>query len=224
MAKRTAIIDIGSNSIRMVIYEKTSRFAFYLLHEAKFRVRISENAYINHGNLQDKAMQRTYNAIQAFLYTIKQYKVSKTLCVATSALRDAPNRNVFISRIKKELKLNIKIIDGNKEAYLGGIAAANLLYLKNAVSVDIGGGSTELALYKDRKVIKTISLNLGTVRLKELFFDSSDINGAKKYILNELDKLDDDFISEDIVGIGGTLRTLSKIIMEKEKHFRPQIW
>lgn len=216
MAKRTAIIDIGSNSIRMVVYEKTSRFAFHILHEAKFRARISENAYKNSGYLQDKATQRVYKALQAFQQAIKQYKATKTLCIATSAIRDAPNKKDFIYKIQKELNLNIKVIDGEREAYLGGIAAANLLYLNSAITVDIGGGSTELAIYKDKKVVKMISLNLGTVRLKEMFFDNSDIDGAKQYISSELDRLDDEFISDDIVGIGGTLRALSKMIMDKD--------
>ena len=63
MPKRVSVIDIGSNSIRMVIYEKTSRFAFHLLYEAKSKVRISENAYQNDGNLQDIPMQRTFDAL-----------------------------------------------------------------------------------------------------------------------------------------------------------------
>ena len=215
MAKRTAIIDIGSNSIRMVIYEKTSRFAFHLLYEAKSRVRISENAYKDSNNLQKEALQRAYSVLEEFLLIIKSYGANKTLCVATSALRDAPNKQDFISKVKKELGLNIKVIDGQREAYLGGIAAANLLYIDSALTVDIGGGSTELALYENKKVTKTISLNIGTVRLKELFFDNDDINGAKEYINQELSKLSDEFLNENIIGIGGTLRALAKLIMDK---------
>ncbi len=216
MAKRTAIIDIGSNSARMVIYEKTSRFAFHLLHEAKSRVRISENAYENNGQLQEGPLLRAYQALKEFSLIIKQYNVNKTLCVATSALRDAPNKESFISLIKKELGIHIKVISGEREAYLGGIAAANLLHLEDGLSVDIGGGSTELALYENKKVIQTYSLNIGTVRLKELYFDNADIEGAKKYILNEFKKLPSDFNHTNIVGIGGSLRAISKMVMEKE--------
>jgi len=216
MAKRTAIIDIGSNSIRMVIFEKSSRFAFHLIHEAKSRVRLSEDAYENSGKLQDKALSRTFNALHEFQLIIKEFKVYKTLIVATSALRDAPNKKEFISKVKKELGLAIKTIDGDKEAYLGGLAAANLLYLNNGLTVDIGGGSTELALFKNRKIIKTISLDLGTVRLKELFFDNGNIKEAKEHIKKELKKLSKEFSCENIIGIGGTLRALSKMIIDKE--------
>ncbi len=216
MAKRTAIIDIGSNSVRMVIFERTSRFAFHLIHETKSRVRISERAYENSNSLQEEPLNRAYKALEEFLLTIKHYKVRKTLCVATSALRDAPNKQTFISRIKKELGLHIKVINGEEEAYLGGIAAANLLHLQSGLTADIGGGSTEFALYENKKVLHTVSLNLGTVRLKELYFDNGNIEGAKNHILSELAKLPSEFKHNNIIGIGGTLRALSKIIMDKE--------
>ena len=221
MAKRTAVIDIGSNSVRMVVFEKTSRFAFHLLHEAKSRVRISENAYENDGYLQDIPLERAYLALKEFSYIINEYKAYKTLCVATSALRDAPNKQAFINRVKKELGLNIKVIDGQREAFLGGIAAANLLYLNSALTMDIGGGSTELAVYEDRSVKETYSLNLGTVRLKELYFDNNNISGAKEHILNELKKLPSDFKHNKLIGIGGTLRAISNMVMQKEEvYFR----
>ncbi len=216
MAKRTAVIDIGSNSIRVAVYEKTSRYGFYLLYETKSKARISEGAYLNNGYLQEIPMQRTFFALKEFDKIIKNLKCKKTLCVATSALRDAPNKNIFINKVKKELKLSIKVIDGEKEAYFGAVAVNNLLYpQKCAVTVDIGGGSTEFALIKNRQIINLFSLKLGTVRIKELFSKNSgiEIKEAKKYILKELEKLPKEFICDIVLGIGGSIRTISKVIM-----------
>jgi exopolyphosphatase/guanosine-5'-triphosphate,3'-diphosphate pyrophosphatase len=215
MAKRTTVIDIGSNSIRMVVYEKTSRFAFHILHEAKAKVRLGENAYENCGNLQDSAMQRTYNALENFLGISSSLKSRKVLCVATSALRDAPNKNIFLKKVSKNLKLNIKVIDGNKEAYLGAVSCINLLpkLCNNALSVDIGGGSTEFSVINDADIKYTMSLELGTVRLKELFFDKNDIQGAKKYINERLNLLEVTDI-KSIIGIGGTFRAIASAIMK----------
>lgn len=218
MAKRTAVIDIGSNSVRMVIYEKTSRFAFHILHESKSRVRISQNAYKHDGNLQPAAMDRAFNALHSFTQIITQHKANKILCVATSALRDAPNQAEFLSRVKSLLKLNIKIISGEKEAYLGGLAATNLLHLQSGLCVDIGGGSTELAYFENNQVTSTLSLKLGTVRLKELFFDNADLEGARAYIQEALKSLPESFFHQHIVGIGGTLRALSKMIIQKNQY------
>ncbi|WP_324171051.1 Ppx/GppA phosphatase family protein [Sulfurimonas sp.] len=218
MAKRVAVIDIGSSSIRLAVYEKTSRFAFHLLNESKSRVRLSQNAYQNNNNLQEEAIKRTVDALRDFLTIITSYKARKTLCVATSALREAPNKQEFILRVKKELNLNIKIIDGQKEAYLGAIACANLLPTqKNAISIDIGGGSTELALIDDKRILNTMSINLGTIRIKELFCDCQKIDEAIKYIDSKLEVLNDKNVNT-IIGLGGTFRAISTAILKNKKY------
>jgi len=215
MAKITAVIDIGSNSARMAVFKKTSRFGFYLLREEKSKVRISEGAYENGGNLQDFAIKRALSALREFLLIAKSLKVRKILAIATSAVRDAPNRSEFLGRVRRELGINIKVIDGNKEAFFGGVAAANLLYEKNGITIDIGGGSTELALIKKKKIVNTVSLKMGTVRLKELYFDKGDVEGARKHIRKEIKRLDDEFKQNKVFGIGGTIRALSQVIMKK---------
>ncbi|HIP30522.1 MAG TPA: Ppx/GppA family phosphatase [Sulfurospirillum arcachonense] len=217
MAKRTAVIDIGSNSARMVVFEKSSSYAFHLVKEIKSRIRIGEGAYENEGTLQDIPMQRAYDALEDFCHIIKNLKCNKTFCVATSALRDAPNAKEFIKKIKKELKLNIKIIDGKKEAQYGALASINLLKpILNATTIDIGGGSTELACIQNGKIVDTISINVGTVRLKELFFDkTNDFDKAKEFIEKKLENLPKHFMSKTIIGIGGTIRAFSNIVMDK---------
>ncbi|NPA03864.1 MAG: Ppx/GppA family phosphatase [Epsilonproteobacteria bacterium] len=219
MAKRTAVIDIGSNSARMIVIERTSRFGFYLINETKSRVRIGEGAYEQGGLLQEFAMERALEALGGFLNIAKSLKVKKILCVATSALRDAPNKSYFKSLVKKELGLKIKIIDGETEAFLGAIAAANLLPIENGITIDIGGGSTELALIQNKEVKEVFSLDLGTVRLKELFFDhKQSVKKALAFIHKELDKIPPSFKTENAIGIGGTIRAISKAIMQRESY------
>lgn len=200
----------------MVVYEKTSRYAFHLLHEEKSKVRIAQDAYKHNGELQATPMQRTFDALSDFLSIANSFKVRKILCVATSALRDAPNKQEFIQKVKHKLKLNIKVISGEKEAYFGAIACANLLpQQKNALSIDIGGGSTEFAFIDEDNVSHTISLNLGTVRLKELYFDKEDIEGATEYIDKELEKFPEISKLTTLIGIGGTFRAISNAILKE---------
>ena len=217
MAKRTAIIDIGSNSARMAIFERSSRFGFHLIMETKSRVRIGEGAYNFGGLLQDVALERAFKALEEFKNIIQSLHCHKVLCVATSALRDAPNAPLFIKKVKDALGIHIKVIDGTKEAYYGAVGAINYLKkLDDALTIDIGGGSTELARIQNGTIIDTISLNIGTVRLKELFFDKKiPLNETRAFIENELQKIPEHFLSDTLIGIGGTLRSLSKIIMEK---------
>jgi exopolyphosphatase/guanosine-5'-triphosphate,3'-diphosphate pyrophosphatase len=223
MAKRTAIIDIGSNSARLVIFEQTSHYGFHLICEEKSKVRIGEGAYEKGGYLQPVGIKRAFLALQSFLGTIQKYQANHTICVATSALRDAPNGKIFVEWIKDELNLSIEIIDGKSEAKYGAVAASNLLPVTEGITIDIGGGSSDMALIRDGHIIDTYSLNLGTVRLKELFFDKKlpleEIHKqAKFYIDEKLKMLPPIFKHTLAIGIGGTARTLSKAIMKQSNY------
>jgi exopolyphosphatase/guanosine-5'-triphosphate,3'-diphosphate pyrophosphatase len=217
MKKGTAVIDIGSNSARLVIYEQTSQYGFHLICERKSKVRIGEGAYEKGGYLQEIGIKRAYLALKEFITTTKSYNVDNIICVATSALRDAPNSKEFTTWIKRELNLKIQIIDGKQEALFGAIAAKNLLPIESGITIDIGGGSSDISILKNSQVIETHSLNIGTVRLKELFFDKNrPLSEAKMFIQNELKKLPKSFKHKQAIGIGGTARTLSKGIMKSE--------
>ena len=212
----TAVIDIGSNSARLVIYQESSQYGFHLICERKSKVRIGEGAYQANGYLQPVGINRAYLALKEFISTTKHYPVSTIICVATSALRDAPNGKAFTQWIKKELDLEIEIIDGKKEALFGAIAAQNLLPIQDGITIDIGGGSSDLALIKNSRIVDTYSLNIGTVRLKELFFDThKSIDEAHRFIETEMASLPSHFKAKQVIGIGGTARTLSKGIMKR---------
>jgi exopolyphosphatase/guanosine-5'-triphosphate,3'-diphosphate pyrophosphatase len=220
MPKRVAIVDIGSNSARVVIYQRTSRFGFHLIAQQKAKVRISEGSFNNGGILQEKAINRAINALKLFKNIIDEYKARKTIIVATAAVRNAPNRYEFISKVKKETNLKIKVIDGKKEAFFGAVAAINLLPIQqNSISIDIGGGSSDIALIKEGKVISTISLPIGTITIKELFFDKNlPIDKAKEFINKELKKIPNDFKAECAIAIGGVLRAFAKSVIETNNY------
>ena len=216
MAKRTTIIDIGSNSIRMITIQRTSRFGFHIINETKTKVQIGKNSHKSNGILQQDAMDRGYFVLKSFLLIAKNLKSRKIITIATSALRDAPNKKDFLKKVSKELKLNIKIIDGKKEAYYGGIAILNLLSNEDSVTIDIGGGSCEFAVIKNKKVTDLYSFQIGTIRIKELFIDKGDYDGAKKYILNEIKDLN--ISSSILIGLGGSARAISKIILNNSNY------
>ncbi|MFK5976318.1 MAG: Ppx/GppA phosphatase family protein [Sulfurovum sp.] len=223
MPKRTAIIDIGSNSARLVIFETTSQYGFHLICEQKSKVRIGEGAYQKGGELQPIGIKRAYQTLEAFVQSIEKYQADNTICVATSALRDAPNGDKFVRWIEQKLGITIKIIDGKKEAQYGAIATNNLLPIESGITIDIGGGSSDMSLIQNGKIVDSYSLNLGTVRLKELFFDNASydtdmIVKAKEYIHNELSLLPSYFRHSLAIGIGGTARTLSKGIMKNTQY------
>ncbi len=220
MAKKTAIVDLGSNSIRMVIFEKTSRYGFYTNCEYKRKVRLGENAYNNGKILQEEAMQRAEDTLGFFKQCALKHKCRKILIIGTSALRDAPNSKEFIKRIKDKLSLNIRCIDGKSESYFGGLAALNLLSpFKDGTTLDIGGGSSELCLIKNNKIISCISLDIGTVRLKELFFNKTEkIDPLNEFIAPILEQIPNEFCNQNLIAIGGSLRAISNSIMQKNSY------
>ena len=219
MAKRTAIIDLGTNGIRLAIFEKTSRFGFYIINEQKLKIRLSEGAYKKNGVLQDEPIQQTKEALKYFVDISKSYKCKKIICIGTSALRDAPNAKEFINQVKKELKLNIKCIKGEEESYLGGFAAATLLTdIVDATTVDVGGGSCELCIIKNGKVVKTMSLNLGTIRLKELYDIKKDNKEMLEFIDKNVNLVPKEYQNDNIIVIGGSLRAMSNAIIEKNEY------
>lgn len=217
MAKITAIIDIGSNSARMAIFEKTSHLGFHLIYEVKSKVRISESTYAHKGYLQPVPMERAIFALKDFLHIANLHKARKILCVATSAVRDAPNKAEFL-KCARDIGLNIKVISGEQEAYFGALSALNLLPFDSGITIDIGGGSTECALIENKKIVDKFSLNLGTIRLKELFLDKGDLKGAKDFINKALTQIPSHFQHANIFGIGGTARALSKAILKRTQY------
>lgn len=218
--KRVALIDLGSNSVRLAIFERTSRYGFYVAQEHKVKVRLGQGAYENSdGFLKQDAINRCFEAFEDFKNIIDKFKVKKILCVGTSAIRDAKNAKDFINSVKKNFNINIKVIPGKQEAFFGGFAALNLLNeFKDGVTIDIGGGSTELALIKNNTIVDTISLDIGTVRLKELFYDKKDIKGISEFVKKEIDKIPKEFKSQNIITIGGSLRAISDLIINLTKY------
>ncbi|PAF51361.1 hypothetical protein BKH43_01600 [Helicobacter sp. 13S00401-1] len=221
MSKITSVIDIGSNSARMAIFKKTSRFGFHLLYELKAKVRISSGSYEHEAYLQDDAINRALKALCEFDKISKSYGARKMFCVATSATRDAPNKNVFLKKVKELTGIKIKVIPGPKEAYFGALACANLLHTNTGITMDIGGGSTELAYIDEGNIKSLLSLNLGSIRLKELYFDEGDIEGAKKYVKEYISKNMDSLKGINIkkcFGIGGSIRSLAKCIIKNTNY------
>ena len=219
MAKRTAVIDLGSNSMRMAIFEKTSRYAFHIIGEFKMKVRLGEGAYEHGGEIAEKSIQRACEALGEFKNIAKSYKCAKIFAMGTSALRDAPNASELISAVRRELGLNLKVVSGKDEATFGGVAALNLLGpLDEFVTLDIGGGSTEISLVSGGKITDAMSLDLGTVRLKELFFDKKNLSATQPFIKDALKNLPKNFKSKNLVAIGGSLRAISSAIMSAQNY------
>lgn len=216
---KVSIIDLGSNSLRLNIYTINDDGSYKLIDEAKENVRLSEGMGADM-ILKPVAMNRTMSVLRSFNKLIEVHNVGTKINVATAAVRNSINGQVFIQKVKNEVGLEFDIISGEREAYLGYQGAVNTIDIKNFILVDTGGGSTEITVVKDKKIIKSASLPIGAVVISEKFqiskngkIPSEQIKKMQKYVAEMVSEvLDVEGIKNfTVIGLGGSIRTLSKI-------------
>src|SRR6478672_11573253 len=164
-----AAIDIGSNAMRLLfsrVYNVDGKPHFTKEELIRMPIRLGEDVFLQ-GKITEPKADRLIMALRGFNELIKAYGVDAYRAVATSAMRDASNGADIIARIKNEADIVVEIIDGkNEAALLFSNHIEELLNPKHAyLYIDVGGGSTELTLYFDNKVIAAKSFNIGTVRM-----------------------------------------------------------
>jgi len=170
---RIAAIDVGSNSIHMVVAQIEPDGRFHVLDRAKERVRLGHRS-LTSGKLSDEAMDAGLKTLAAYKTLADRHGAERIKAVATSAVREAANGGEFIRRVRDEIGLRVKVIPGREEArliYLG-VAHAIDLTTEPTLLVDAGGGSVELILTVDGKPVQLHSLKLGVIRLSEKFINS----------------------------------------------------
>lgn len=167
---KLAAIDIGSNAARLLITEvsvnEAGKPSFQKLNLVRVPLRLGFDVF-EHNRISDEKTRMVLKTISAYKALLDVYKVDHVTACATSAMRDAENGPQIIQRVKEETGIEIEIISGDKEAgmiYENHIAE-NLSKDKAYLYVDVGGGSTELTIFADMKLIFKESFNIGTIRL-----------------------------------------------------------
>jgi len=167
-----AVIDIGSNSIKLLVATRDRMGNLKALKSRTLDARISTGISQAKPALSDEGMTRGLGAIRELLAEAAEYTSGKVHLVATSAVRDATNGPAFRQRVKTATKQDIRVLSGDEEAnYIGrGLTCdPELAELQDFYVFDLGGGSLEYLSFKQRKITKAISLQLGCVRLTEKF-------------------------------------------------------
>ncbi|MBL7917002.1 MAG: exopolyphosphatase [Bacteroidia bacterium] len=164
-----AAIDIGSNAIRLLfcrVYKVDGKPHFSKEELIRMPIRLGEDVFL-YGKISEEKCKRLITSLKGFSELIKAYGVQSYRAVATSAMRDASNGQAMIDKVKAEAGLDVEIIDGKLEAAL--VFSNHIEELLNPkyayLYIDVGGGSTELTLYFNNKVIAAKSFNIGTVRM-----------------------------------------------------------
>ncbi len=168
-----AVIDIGSNSIKVLVASRPASGQITALQSKTLDVRISKGISQSIPELSEDGMLRGLAAIQELLADAAPFAPDKIILVATSAVRDATNGDDFRIRVKTATGHEIRILSGDEEANLIGRGLTcdpALAELRDFYVFDLGGGSLECLAFRDRQIEQAISLKLGCVRLTERFF------------------------------------------------------
>jgi exopolyphosphatase/guanosine-5'-triphosphate,3'-diphosphate pyrophosphatase len=168
--KRLAVIDIGTNSIHMVLAEIGKEFSYTIVDRIKEMARLGDGTFTSH-RLSQEAMDRGLTVLKRFSTLANNKGFDPILPIATSAVREAKNGGEFLKLVRKELGLRVRVITGEEEARLIYLGVRNSMDLSRfpAMIVDIGGGSVELMACTPKRLKFVRSLKLGAIRLKDQF-------------------------------------------------------
>lgn len=214
-----AAIDIGSNAMRL-LFSRVSLVdgkPHYTKEELiRMPIRLGEDVFLT-GKISDEKANRLINALKGFHHLILSYGVIAYRAVATSAMRDASNGQELLKRVKEETHINLEIIDGKLEAAL--VFSNHIEELLNPnyayMYIDVGGGSTELTLYYDNKVITSRSFNIGTVRMVLDKVDKTEWDEMKAWVKRNTVGIH----PLSAIGSGGNINKIFKMSGKKEtKH------
>ena len=226
-SKKIAVIDIGSNSVRLVIYDSLSRTPLPLFNEKKLcglAKGMSENGYLN-----EDGINMAIRSLERFMYIIRSMKVGRIFCFATSAVRDAIDGNDFVKKIEQKCHLNIQVLSGEEEAMYASLGVVSSFFKVDGIVGDMGGGSLELAytsflsnemetFFGQDIILDNASFPIGSLRL--LNTSNNNLKVAKKIFHTYIDNFNiEKFLkNKTFYAVGGGFRTLAKIHIELNKH------
>jgi exopolyphosphatase / guanosine-5'-triphosphate,3'-diphosphate pyrophosphatase len=217
---RRAIIDIGSNSVRLVVYGGTARAPIVLYNE-KFSAGLGRGV-IATGSLDPKASKNALSALARFAALVKLMQVDELQVAATAAVRDASDGEAFIEKVRA-LGLPAKILSGGEEAAAAGLGVIAALPMADGIVVDLGGGSMELVRVGGGKVHDSVSLNLGILHVPE--YTAKGPGKLRKYLQKRVADIPWLWAANDLplYLVGGSWRALARVHIHLSKAPLPVI-
>lgn len=213
--KKFAAIDIGSNSIRLLIehvMETEKEVLFKKNALIRVPVRLGEDAFGEH-KIPEKTIKRLVDSMHAFRYLMNVNDVLHYKGGATSAMREAKNGESIVKRIEKETGIKIQIISGSNEARMIFASQQNFASkLKdNCLFVDVGGGSTEITVFSKGEVVTAKSFDIGTLRILNGLVKKEDWKEMRDWLKRSIGK----YAQFSVVGSGGNINRIAKLAQLK---------
>src|SRR5262245_27696862 len=218
MAERLAVLDLGSNAVRLVLASVTPGVEFRVLRQERVQTRLAAN---RRGVLPRRALDETIRAIRAFLKEVRRHTPLRVVAIATAAVRDAPNANRLLGPLRSEADVHVRVLSGAQEARLGAAAVLWRRPMDRGAIVDLGGGSLQVTRVRRGRIARVASVPLGVVRTTKRFLHhdpatASEIAALRREtrdcLLGVLPRAE---AGDPLIGLGGSLRALGRVFLRE---------
>lgn len=216
-----SVIDIGSNTIRLTVYQVEEGRIQTVFHE---KSTAGLAGYVTEkGKLSRAGIERAITALERFQSILQKLSIEQVAVFATASLRNIVNTDEALECIERRTGFRVEVISGEKEALLDYVGATYLLPGTDGLLVDIGGGSTELVFFSRGEIKKAASMPVGSLNMynkyvSHLLPTKSEREKIERRVAKELNKLDlPEQVCPVLCGVGGSVRATGKLINAQEK-------
>jgi len=217
--EKIAVINLGSNTARLIIAEVSESGYFKVVDEVKESVRLGQDMTRDGGMLKPNRVAETLKVMKLFRTLCDSYKVDKIFAYATDAIRAAKNQKGFLDEVAVTCGIKLRILTQEEQAQLVYTGVINSMDVPKGLIVDIGGGSTQIIYYNRRNLLNQETLPFGAVTLTDLYKDSDMPQEERMKLITEfveehlqklewLKTMDPD---TQLIGVGGSFRNLGRI-------------
>jgi exopolyphosphatase/guanosine-5'-triphosphate,3'-diphosphate pyrophosphatase len=216
MSERLAVLDLGSNAVRLVLARVTPGVEFRVLRQERVQTRLAAS---RRGRLPRRAIEETLRAIRAFLSDVRRVHPPRVLAIATAAVRDAPNAERLLGALRREADVEVKVLSGTEEARLGALAVLWRRPIDRGAIVDLGGGSLQVTRVRGGRIARVASVPLGVVRTTLRFLRHDPARAGEIAALRRetrdrlLGVLPRAGAGDPLIGLGGSLRALGRVFL-----------
>lgn len=216
MSDEYGIIDIGSNTMRLVIYKRDKSGRLKVIENVKIVVRLRK--YLtSEGILAPSGVSVLINTLLSFQEVTRFHKIEDVRCVATATVRQATNQKQIQREVENRTGFNIRILSEYEEAYYGYLAIVNTSAIEDAITIDLGGGSTEVTYFRNRELENYHSFPFGVLSLKNQFISGdipveAELERIKQYVQKQFESLK--WLKNKqvpVIAMGGSARNLAQI-------------
>src|SRR4029453_10754445 len=216
MSEQVAVLDVGSNAVRLVLARVTPGVEFRVLRQERVQTRLAGH---RRGLLPRAAVDQTIHAVRRFLADVRRQSSPRVLAVATAAGRDPTNADRLLGALRGEAGVDVRVLSGPEEARLGATAVLWSRPVARGTVVDLGGGSLQVTRVRAGRIARVASVPLGAVRTRLRFLRHDPPRAREVQALRRetrkrlLGVLPRARAGDALIGLGGSLRALGRIFV-----------